>query len=405
MCGIVGVAGTLSVKMERTFKDMLILDSLRGEDSTGVAMVHMSGDISIVKEVGDPFVLLDSRRFIKSFASNHRVLIGHNRWATTGKINRANAHPFECGDLVGVHNGTLRNKWNIPNQALFDTDSEALYNHIDAVGLSDAMSIVAGAWALVWYNKEDNSVNFLRNQERPMWIATTEDGKSILWASEQWMINVAAQRNDIGKLKIKELKVDQWHKYILPASGVAIPPPLVEHIKGKEEIQEKKATGVVPSPDSTKGTSVVTGGINSKVGKSIALIGLTIKESTKGTFYCVMCEADGASDDEFRAYGSQKELTPLLLGRWTGFVSYTISSGDKVEYHKVNTNTLFKATTKKDVNNVPITKEYFNSKHKRCCNCYSKLDFEENWVMLDADSVLCESCNSADILEVYRNAI
>ena len=79
MCGIIGVAGTITSALEESFKDLLILDSLLGEDSTGVAMVHSAGDISVVKEVGDPFILLGTKRFSNAFKSSHRVLIGHNR--------------------------------------------------------------------------------------------------------------------------------------------------------------------------------------------------------------------------------------------------------------------------------------------------------------------------------------
>ena len=94
MCGIVAVFGDISIKVEQAFKQMLIMDSVRGLDSTGVAVIDRNGDVSVIKEVGNPFYLLDSDLFDKAMRGSHKGLIGHNRAATTGKILRKNAHPF-----------------------------------------------------------------------------------------------------------------------------------------------------------------------------------------------------------------------------------------------------------------------------------------------------------------------
>ncbi len=95
MCGLVGCAGILDFASEKAFRNLLILDSLRGEDSTGIASVKKnSEDVTVVKAVGDPFRLFETRRFDKVMAQGNRVLIGHNRYATTGSVSASNAHPF-----------------------------------------------------------------------------------------------------------------------------------------------------------------------------------------------------------------------------------------------------------------------------------------------------------------------
>jgi hypothetical protein len=135
-----------------------------------------------------------------------QVWIGHNRYKTTGAVNRANAHPFEVLDengdvlLVGAHNGTLDNKFEIERQTKdkYDTDSEALFNlMVEKPNVKAAIGELRGAWSLVWWDATTDTLNFLRNKERPMTYAYTKDRKAIVWASEPWMIINACRRNGV----------------------------------------------------------------------------------------------------------------------------------------------------------------------------------------------------------------
>ena len=211
MCGIVGAAGQLNQKHERAFKTMLILDSLRGIDSTGVLVVHRDGSCDLPKAVGNPFYLLESRVLAKAMEGFHSILLGHNRYATQGKVNIRNAHPFEFDTVVGVHNGTLKNKYALEDGHKFDVDSEAFYNHIDKHGVEDAVHKLDGAWAIVWYNKDEGTLNMLRNSERPLYVSVTKEGQ-LFWASEAWMIEVALNREQIEFSDPELIPVDTWHK-------------------------------------------------------------------------------------------------------------------------------------------------------------------------------------------------
>jgi len=176
----------------------LIVDSLRGIDSTGVAVIPRStGDARIAKAVGDPFQLIDTHAFGEAFKGMNRVCIGHNRWGTVGKNTRANAHPFDFDSLVGAHNGTLTSKWEIPGGNKWDVDSQALYSYMDEKGVKKLMDYMKGAWALVWWDKLEETINFLRNKERSLYLAFTEDGKAVFWASEAWMLTGVLGRHDI----------------------------------------------------------------------------------------------------------------------------------------------------------------------------------------------------------------
>ena len=137
MCGIVGQAGNLTIKTDAVFKTLLILDALRGIDSTGVAAIAKDNTDRIVKGVGDPYCLFDNRRYNEVMSRANHILIGHNRYATQGSVSRKNAHPFEFTELIGVHNGTLKSKHKLLDSRNFDVDSENLYHHMNEKGLDD----------------------------------------------------------------------------------------------------------------------------------------------------------------------------------------------------------------------------------------------------------------------------
>lgn len=199
---------------------MLVFDQVRGEHSTGVAFVPKNDATpTVVKAVGTPDVLMDMNKFTKAMSGHHRALIGHNRFATVGKVNAQNAHPFTCGNITGVHNGSLRNYHQLDGHGDFAVDSNVLYNHIAKHGLTDAISKVYGAMALVWWNEEDETINFYRNSERPLFFATDTEQKIGFLASEDWMIYAAAGRNSIQTTQAKEVPVNTLFTLKLPKNS------------------------------------------------------------------------------------------------------------------------------------------------------------------------------------------
>lgn len=224
MCGIVAVFGNVTVNAEKAFKDMLIFDQVRGDHSTGMASVPKStaGPI-IAKAIGAPSELFDTGAYTKALAGSHRLLLGHNRYATQGKVNKANAHPFTCGSLTGVHNGSLRNYTGLDGYGQFDVDSQVLYNHIANHGLRDALEHTYGAMALVWWDENKETLNFYRNNQRPLWFASTEDRQMGFLASEPWMISVAAARNSIKVSDPVEVADGQWYAMPLPKNTYGVP--------------------------------------------------------------------------------------------------------------------------------------------------------------------------------------
>ena len=216
MCGLVGCAGLITSKEESLFRKLLVLDSLRGEHSTGIASVNYSGDVIVSKQVGDPFFLLEQRATEAIFRRANRLLMGHNRFATTGSVTRKNAHPFEFEKLVGAHNGTSHNKHALLDGNKFDVDSEALLHHIQEEGVEDAIGKARGAWAISFYDKEKGTINFLRNKERPLSLIMDEKKEVLFWASEAWMLTSLFHRENYKHEAIFELPVDTLYTFEVP---------------------------------------------------------------------------------------------------------------------------------------------------------------------------------------------
>lgn len=192
MCGIIGCAGKIGAKEKKAFGDLLSICQVRGRDSTGVFSVSAAGTvIKMTKDIGTPERLMDRKSYDNVLEYNPSVLVGHCRHKTAGQVNVENAHPFEFPNVIGVHNGTLHYSWNREETAKdFDVDSEWLYSLINEQGVEESLNSISkdGAWALVYYDKQERRLNFIRNSKRPLYFCWTKDKDVMFWASESWML-------------------------------------------------------------------------------------------------------------------------------------------------------------------------------------------------------------------------
>lgn len=226
MCGIVGCGGvTLSEADLETFEHLLHADVIRGHHATGVYRGNnASGTMLFKKAIPSPLYLehpgwslLRGERltsyqmqqltakgeYIPEIVSNYYV--GHNRWATRGASDAdENAHPFKVGNVTLVHNGSLTGQWRLPDHKDFAVDSHNIAHSIEVQGIDATIQNLQGAFVLVWHDSRDNTLNFIRNSQRPLYMVRLQSG-AWFWASEKdmllWILN---------RRKVKPTIVEQF---------------------------------------------------------------------------------------------------------------------------------------------------------------------------------------------------
>ena len=384
-----------------------MLDSLRGEHSTGVAFINTTKDISLAKTVGDPFQLFDTLAFGCGMRQANKVLIGHNRFATVGRVIRKNAHPFLTGSIVGAHNGTLDNKHILEDSFKFDTDSEALFNSINIKGAKKTLEPVSGAYALTWYDADVDAMCLMRNKERPLHCVYSKDRKVIFWASEAWMLYAILNREKIEHEDIWEIPADKKFTFHLPERMKEFPNPDIEDIVQKQPETSFQRGGYMGHSTTAKTTkphinNVISLSQGALKGKLVSLMPRWV--GGKGGVYFVQFNSLEHPNTHFRVFRStlQECQDILAKGNCSGIVS-AFKNGSDIKYYKLSADALHYMAEKKDHRGNPISLETFLQKYRTCTFCSSDLDYTEDFRIMSGakDSCLCANCASDEEILKY----
>ena len=210
MCGIVGLVKRDAGKMlaaQDIFNDLLYVGAVRGAHATGVMAAHTDGTTYTWKRSlasADFLQLKQTQEVLK--AHDIWATIGHNRFATTGRQIDAHAHPFDHGNIVLVHNGTLRYAYQL-NQQAFDVDSEAICYMLANNELIPSLEKIQGAYALAWFNLKENALYLARNKERPLYYGVADQDEFTIIASERLMLEWIAGRHQVNLTKVEAVPV------------------------------------------------------------------------------------------------------------------------------------------------------------------------------------------------------
>ena len=426
MCGIVVAAGQLAYKQEKSFQTLLILDAIRGIDSTGIASIGRQAlPPVVIKQPGNPYDLLETTGAEKIFRRANNVLIGHNRFATQGNVNKKNAHPFEFDNLVGVHNGTLTNKYQLPNGIDYAVDSQALYACMSEKGVRATLDIIQGAWSLVWFDYDKKTLNFLRNQERPMFMAYDKKSNALYAASEKWMLHIATSRHDVEIDDPFPTAVDMHYEFKVDPDG-RIHDPICTEMKAKEPVRYhapawtapvQQRNNVVALPDASKNGGVAPSSPVSSIGdltypgtKNVVLRCVSQGVDEHGAKY-IMCYDSTHPGYHVRFFLSrsdkpesflQKEIT-ATIGKYhkpsgNGRIGYYKVDYGSVRMHRPEQAALVdeeEDTGERfmDVRGKLLTKEEWKGEHGQCAYCGSEIDPEHNSHRFSqSGDVLCGGC-------------
>lgn len=236
MCGLVTVitknktgVNNIDVKM---FTELLFADTLRGSHGTGVMFDTKQDGVQVLKAPIPAPRFIESNDYVDLMAFMYKestFAVGHNRWATKGSHIYQNTHPFKEGAVTLVHNGTLLTHRHFAN---VEVDSHAICHAINNMGADAAIEQLDGAFALIWHDSRNSTLNFVRNKERPLcfiettysWIICSEEKLGLWIASRNNQKVVESYELEEGYLNSFNLLDRTWDsrqvklrpKYIAP---------------------------------------------------------------------------------------------------------------------------------------------------------------------------------------------
>ena len=224
MCGIIGYIGNRDA-------NEIILNGLkrleyRGYDSVGIGIIS-NKNLIIKKDVGKIDEVHKKLNFLEP---KGKIILGHTRWASHGKVSQENAHPHtDCNEKIAiVHNGIIENYLELKEMLInkghrfkSETDSEIVAHLIEEFskeldfenGCKKAFSMLKGSFAILAIKSDEEKIVGIR-KDSPLVIGINENecfAASDIYALLPFTKNFVFLRNfdfiilEKGKFKIENL--------------------------------------------------------------------------------------------------------------------------------------------------------------------------------------------------------
>lgn len=213
MCGLIGYSGNAFVDPDE-IKTLLLDAQSRGAHSTGVYGSHL------FRFAGPANKAVEHHQFLSSIKDT-KVVVGHTRYATMGKADKDNTHPYKIGEganrVYGTHNGLIPRqvyKSTLENFKVEDpgVDSLAIYLILEKYNYDvNVLKDIIGTMALAFTDKEH--LFLYRRSNKPLFTGRMDiesDNrtlKGLFYSSKQQGLK------DIGCTDIKSLPADIMHVY------------------------------------------------------------------------------------------------------------------------------------------------------------------------------------------------
>jgi predicted glutamine amidotransferase len=220
MCGIVAIIqkrnnGFLQKEVD-IFTQLLFVGQLRGSDGTGIFFNSKKGKAHIrslkCAITASNFINIPEYKVAEKVLFNDaNFAVGHNRFATKGKIDNECTHPFKSEHITLVHNGTL---YSHKTLADVEVDSHAICESISKNGAKQTLKEIDGAFSLVWFDSKERALFLCHNKDRP--LAMLDCGNFYMIVSELSMGLWIAERNRLMVKSSLELPLETLYRFPLP---------------------------------------------------------------------------------------------------------------------------------------------------------------------------------------------
>lgn len=220
MCGLVGVVTKgihgFQAREIDVFTQLLYADQVRGSHGTGMFYNSKQGKphIRTLKAPCPSSAFIGFKEYeeaTRTLFKESNFVVGHNRSATKGKIDTACTHPFREKHIVLVHNGTLLSHKNLKEDV--EVDSHAICHSIAEIGIKETTKKLDGAFALIWFDAKEKTLNLCRNIQRPLFIL--DFGSCFVFCSELGLGLWVGSRNGLILLKTHEVAPKTLYKFHL----------------------------------------------------------------------------------------------------------------------------------------------------------------------------------------------